>query len=145
VGAAARTTLVMQEQAGADFDSVATGVSMFRVACALMVCVQASFAGDVSGIWQLIVETNQGRATPKMTLQQQGEQITGTYSSRVLGEASITGTVKGDAIEFQFESEFRNQRIKVGYKGRIEGPNTMRGTAAYEGFNVKANWSATKK
>jgi hypothetical protein len=63
----------------------------------------------------------------------------------VLGEASITGTVKGDAIEFQFECEFRDQRIRVGYKGRIEGPNAMRGAAVYEGFNVKAAWSATRK
>jgi hypothetical protein len=118
---------------------------MLRVVCALMICMQASFAADVSGVWQLIVETNQGRANPKITLQQQGDQITGTYSSHVLGEANIAGTVKGDAIEFQFESEFRGQRIRVGYKGKIDSLNAMRGTAVYEGFNVKATWSATRK
>ena len=118
---------------------------MLKLVCVLIIVAQGAFAADVSGIWQLIVETTQGRATPKMTLHQQGDQITGTYSSRVLGEANITGTVKGDAIEFEFESEYRNQRIRVGYKGRIESPNAMRGTAVYEGFNVKATWSAARK
>jgi hypothetical protein len=67
------------------------------------------------------------------------------FSSHVLGESSITGTVKGNDIEFRFEGEVRGQTIRVSYKGKIESPTSMKGTAVYEGFDVKATWSATRK
>ena len=34
--------------------------------------------------------------------------------------------------------------IKVSYKGTIESPTVMKGTAVYAGFDEKATWSATK-
>ena len=78
-------------------------------------------------------------------MQLQGEEITGTFSSRILGETQITGTVKGAAIQFQFEGEAGGQAVTVTYKGTIVGPTAMKGTAIYSGLDVKATWSATKK
>lgn len=104
-----------------------------------------AFAADLSGTWQFTVETNRGTGNPTAILQQQEEQITGTFSSRILGEAQITGTVKGNAIQFQFEGEAGGQAITVSYKGTIVSPTAMKGTAVYSGLDVKATWSATKK
>ena len=118
---------------------------MFQLTCAFIVSALTAFAGDISGTWQVIVETNQGTGSPTLVLQQQGEELTGRYSSRVLGEANITGTIKGTAIEFRFDSEVRGQAIKASYKGRIEGPNTMKGTAIFSGFDLNATWSAKRE
>ena len=118
---------------------------MLKLICALLLCMSFAFAADVSGTWQVTVETSQGSGTPTVVLQQKGEQLTGTFNSQIFGEAKITGTVKGNAIEFGFEGDAGGQTIKVSYKGTIESPTAMKGTAVYAGFDDNATWSATKK
>jgi hypothetical protein len=118
---------------------------MYKIIWALLLCVFAAFAEDVSGTWQLTVQTNQGPGTPWLVLNQTGEQLTGTYHSQVLGDAKVTGTIKGNAIEFAFVGDAGGQQIKVTYKGTVESATAMKGTAVYEGFDDKATWSASKK
>ena len=118
---------------------------MLKLICALLLCTSFAVAADVTGTWQFTVETSQGTGSPTAVLQQQGEQLTGTFKSQILGEVKITGTVKGNAIEFGFEGDAGGQTLKVSYKGTIESPTSMKGTAVYAGFEDKATWSAVKK
>jgi hypothetical protein len=118
---------------------------MLRLACTLILSALVTLAADVSGTWQLTVETNQGTGSPTAVLKQTGDQLTGTFSSQIFGEAKIAGTVKGNAIEFGFEGEAGGQTIKVSYKGTIVSPTAMKGTAVYMGFDDHATWTATKK
>jgi hypothetical protein len=118
---------------------------MYKIICTLLLCVSAALAADVSGAWQITVETNQGSGTPTLVLKQTGEQLTGTYHSQVLGDAKVTGTIKGNAIEFAFVGDAGGQQIKVTYKGTVESETAMKGTAVYEGVDDKATWSASKK
>jgi hypothetical protein len=118
---------------------------MNRLICAFLLCLSFGFAADVSGTWQVAVETSQGSGAPTVVLQQQGEKLTGTFTSQIFGEAKLTGTVKGNAIEFAFEADAGGQTLKVSYKGTIESPTAMKGTAVYAGFDDNATWTATKK
>jgi hypothetical protein len=118
---------------------------MRKLICTLALCVLFATAADVSGTWQLTVETSQGTGNPTAVLQQQGEQLTGTFNSQIFGEAKLTGSVKGNVIEFGFEGDAGGQKMKVSYKGTIEGPTAMKGTAVYAGFDEKVTWSAVKK
>jgi hypothetical protein len=118
---------------------------MLKLICALALFASLALAADVSGTWQITVETSQGTGSPTVVFQQQGEKLTGTFTSQIFGEAKITGVVKGNAIEFGFEGEAGGQKIQVSYKGTIESATAMKGTAAYAGFDEKATWSATKK
>jgi len=118
---------------------------MLKLTSALLLCMSVAVAADVSGTWQLAVETSQGTGTPSVILKQDGEKLTGIFNSQILGEVKLTGTVKGNAIEFSFEGDAGGQTIKVNYKGSIESPSTMKGTAVYAGFEDKATWTATKK
>jgi hypothetical protein len=118
---------------------------MLKLICALIFSTLLAFAADVSGTWQLAVETNLGPGNPTVVLQQRGEQLTGTFSSQILGDVKLTGSVKGNAIEFGFEGEAGGQQIKATYKGTVESPTAMKGTAVYAGFDDKVVWSATKK
>ena len=58
-------------------------------------------ATNVTGEWAFTVETDQGGGTPTITFKQDGEKLTGKYAGQ-LGNADLTGTVKGDAIHFTF-------------------------------------------
>jgi hypothetical protein len=118
---------------------------MNRLICALLLCASFAFAADISGNWQFAVETSQGSGSPTVVFQQKGEELTGTFSSQVFGDAKITGTVKGNDVEFVFEGDAGGQKLNIKYRGTIESPTTMKGTAVYAGFDDNVKWTATKK
>lgn len=118
---------------------------MYKLVCALLLWMPVALAADISGTWQFQVETSQGSGSPTVVFQQSGEQLTGTFSSQIFGDVKLAGTVKGNAIEFGFAGDAGGQTIKVSYKGTIESPTSMKGTAVYTGVDDKATWTATKK
>jgi len=83
-------------------------------------------AADVSGSWVLDVTTVAGSGTPTVTLAQNGETLTGHYSGQ-LGEAPLTGTLKGTAITFQFAVDIQGTSLTVVYTGTVE-KDAMKGT-----------------
>src|SRR5262252_7484570 len=60
---------------------------------------------DVTGAWAFTIMSEAGTGTPTVTFKQDGEKITGHYSSMLVGEADLTGTVKGQAIEFTVRAD----------------------------------------
>ena len=80
---------------------------------------------DVSGKWNMKVETAAGSGTPVFILKQSGETITGTYTGQ-LGEAPVKGTLKEKDIRL----EFKGGEIAVVYTGTVDG-NTMKGKAVF--------------
>lgn len=81
---------------------------------------------DVAGKWALTVETAGGTGTPTIELTQDGEALTGTYSSQVFGEQKLTGTIKGSAISFGFTGSVQGATVTVTYTGTA-APTTMKG------------------
>jgi hypothetical protein len=81
---------------------------------------------DVAGKWALTVETAGGTGTPTIDLKQDGETLSGTYSSQVFGEQKLTGKIKGDAISFGFTASFQGTTVTVSYTGTAD-PATMKG------------------
>jgi len=81
---------------------------------------------DVTGKWVFNVETAAGSGTPTMTFKQDGEKLTGHYSGQ-LGEADLTGTVKGEAIEFKFTVDVQGQQLNCVYTGALDGKDSMKG------------------
>ena len=53
----------------------------------------AAQTADVAGTWTFRVTTDQSVTTPTVTLEQNGETLTGHYSSETLGEQEVEGTV----------------------------------------------------
>lgn len=79
----------------------------------------AAGAPDVSGAWVLEVSTSAGSGSPTIILEQKGESLTGRYSGQ-LGEARLTGSIKGTAISFQFPAEVQGTRFTAVYTGTVE-------------------------
>jgi len=86
----------------------------------------ADKALDVTGTWGLEVTTQAGGGSPTVTLEQNGEALSGRYSGQ-LGEAPLTGTLKGTAITFQFPVDVQGTSYTVVYTGSVE-KDTMKGT-----------------
>ena len=89
---------------------------------------------NVTGKWLFQVETGAGSGTPTVTLKQDGEKLTGHYSSMTLGEAELTGSVKGSAIQFSFTADVQGMKIDVAYSGAVENNDAMKGTVTLGGL-----------
>ncbi|MGH9658752.1 MAG: hypothetical protein ACRD96_09420 [Bryobacteraceae bacterium] len=109
----------------------------------LALLAATAFAADISGAWDFTVETQAGSGNPAFTFKQDGEKLTGTYKG-LFGEAAVTGSVKGDKVEFSFEASREGQSVKNRYRGTVEGGTKMKGEAEL-GELGKATWTAVKK
>src|SRR5260370_30566412 len=101
-------------------------VLLLAVAPLATASVKAAEKVDVTGRWLFEVETDQGSGSPTFTFKQDGEKLTGTYKG-AFGEASLQGTVKGNAIDFSFKISGQGVEGVANYKGTIE-KETMKGT-----------------
>ena len=123
--------------------------SVFRVATvigAIILLLSPARLGaqatNVTGEWAFNVQTDQGGGTPTITFKQDGEKLTGKYVGQ-LGNADLTGTVKGSAIHFTFTIDVQGQQAPVTYDGTVE-KNTMKGKLDIGGM-VNGTFTATKK
>jgi hypothetical protein len=107
-------------------------VAIFSLAAAFAYAGQAKT--DISGAWTFEVVTDAGTGTPTVTFKQDGEKLTGHYSSQTLGEADLTGTVKGADVTFNFMADLQGNAVPVTYKATIESPTSMKGTIDIAGL-----------
>jgi hypothetical protein len=92
----------------------------------------AAFA-DVSGTWLMTVETQAGSGNPTFTLVQKGEDVTGTYKGQ-LGEAPVTGTVKGKMITLSYKINAQGQDLEIVYSGTLDGDKITDGKVKLGAF-----------
>ena len=84
-------------------------------------------AADLTGTWTAAVTLVAGSGNATFVFKQAGEKLTGTYSGQV-GQADVTGTVKGSDAEWSFEA---GEAGKVSYKGTIGADGKISGTVQY--------------
>jgi len=102
-----------------------TAVLALSVAATVALFGQAPV--NVTGKWIFTVETSAGAGMPTVTLKQEGEKLTGHYSSETFGEVELTGTVKGTAINFMFGADVQGTHLDVSYSGTIDNKDSMKG------------------
>ena len=99
----------------------------------------------MTGSWDLEVKTEAGgTTTPSVMLKQDGEKLTGHYTSATLGEADIAGTVKGNGLSFNFNASVQGMSIAVTYTGTVENNASMKGKISLSGLG-DGTFTATKK
>jgi len=97
---------------------------------------------DVTGTWDMSVETPQGTMSLTSTFKQEAEKLTGTQSSQ-MGEFALEGTVKGADIAFAIVIDMQGQQVTINYVGKVDG-ESMTGTIEFGGMGSAA-WTAKKK
>jgi hypothetical protein len=95
------------------------------LAVAAFTVAQLAGAADVTGTWIMAVETGAGSGSPTFVLVQKGEALSGSYKG-MLGEAPVSGTVKGDEVTIEYKVEGQGQTLAVKYSGKTDG-KTMSG------------------
>jgi hypothetical protein len=100
-------------------------------------------AHDISGNWEFSVDTAAGSGSPSFVFKQDGEKLTGTYTG-LLGKAELTGTVKGDQIDFTFKFDYSGQSGVAHYSGVVENDKKMKGKVEI-GDLGEGTWTAAKQ
>ena len=97
---------------------------------------------DLTGKWLFTVVTDAGTGTPTVTLKQQGDSLTGHYSSQLLGEADLKGAVKDKSFNFSFQTTVQGTTLTVNYSGTVESNDELKGSVD---IGMAANGTFTAK
>ncbi len=84
---------------------------------------------NVTGTWNMVVETSQGSGNPVMVMKQVNDSIiTGTYAGQ-FGESQLNGKVKAGKISFQIVTP----DVTIDYAGTVEG-SAMKGKVTFGSY-----------
>jgi D-glucosaminate-6-phosphate ammonia-lyase len=97
---------------------------------------------DVSGAWELNVESPQGAMTLTADYKQEGEKLTGTQASP-MGENKLEGTVKGDQVHYTIKIDMNGQEMVITFDGKVDG-DAISGQFDFGGMG-QAPWTAKRK
>lgn len=95
------------------------------MAMGALAIAQVAVAADVTGTWIMAVQTGAGSGSPTFVLVQKGDALSGSYKGQ-LGEAQVTGTVKGDDVTIEYKVDGQAGSLAVKYSGKTDG-KTMSG------------------
>ena len=114
------------------------------IVIALTGAVEASAQMSLTGAWTFTVDLDGSITYPAVTLVQDGETLTGHYSSEGLGENDITGTVSEMKITIMFAADpGLGQVIDVVYTGTIDEEGMISGTLDLGGL-AQGTFTAVK-
>lgn len=108
----------------------------------LFIIIPAYAETDVSGDWEITVQTQRGDMTQSMHIEQNGESITVTMEGRRGREFTGQGTIKDNAVEWTITRTSQRGEFTMTYTGIIDG-NSMSGEASV--MNRTIEWSAVRK
>jgi hypothetical protein len=120
---------------------VRDGLLASLAAIALICPAPVSASADVSGTWDLTVESQQGTANPSVTLIQSGEQLSGTYRGR-MGQWRVEGTIRGSEIRFSVTMRFQDQPLVITYSGTVDA-DSMKGTVQFGDYS-SGTWTGKR-
>ena len=93
-------------------------------------------AVDITGSWEMTVESPQGTMVITAIFKQDGETLTGSHVSE-MGESPLKGTVKGVDVEYRLTLDMGGQQMSIVHKAKVDG-DTMKGSADIEGMGTIA-------
>ena len=102
----------------------------------------AAKGADVTGTWELNVESPMGSRASDAIFTQTGETLGGKMVSP-RGEVPLTGTVSGDTVKFGINVNVQGQNLQIDYTGTVTG-DTMSGTVVFGSFG-DGKWTGKRK
>src|SRR6266700_1045661 len=120
---------------------------MKRLMIAILCCVAASLAADISGTWKATAEGPNGSMERTFVFKVDGSKVTGETTSTMMGKSVINdGKVEGDTVTFTITGKFGDNEVKLNYKGKVAG-NEIHFTSEMAGGDggQAIQWTAKKQ
>jgi hypothetical protein len=113
----------------------------FAVLFATLLVAPAAAQINLTGDWDMTIESPQGTNTVKVTLTQDGEKLSGLFKSE-MGELPFAGTIVGADVKFGFAIPIQGQSLDIAVTGKVDGP-TLAGKMQFGGFG-EGDWTAKR-
>ncbi len=121
----------------------ALGVIMAAVAVLVSAPADGAAQTDLSGMWTLTVQSDQGDQPLPVTIVQDGESLTATGEVPELGAIEMTGTIDGAEVMFEWNLYIEGMELAITFTGTIAEDGTISGTADFGGFG-EGGWTAKR-
>ena len=96
---------------------------------------------DLSGEWELTINSPQGSRDVRAMFESEGEQLSGKLMSP-LGELPFAGTLTGNQVEFSYVIQFQDNEVPITMSGIVEG-DEMTGDADFGGL-AQGEWTGQR-
>jgi hypothetical protein len=98
---------------------------------------------DVTGAWDLSIDTPQGAMAGVATFKQEGEKVTGTQTGQSGEELKLEGTVKDATLAYVLKINMQGNEMAINFTGKVDG-DSIAGTFEFGGMGSGA-WTAKRK
>ena len=99
---------------------------------------------SLTGEWAMSLQLDTFTATPSVNLKQDGEKLTGDYTSQQYGKFPLTGSVKGSDVTFSVTMTIEGNSVSATYSGKMQPDGSISGSADIGGM-MSGTFSATRK
>ena len=117
---------------------------LFTAICNMEACAPSST--NVAGTWNLRVETEKGKQSVVLVLNQQGERLTGSLRSLEggpdLDNVALDGSIRGRTINFSMSPKGQEKASNIKYSGTVND-DSMKGDVNF-GERGPGNWTAER-
>jgi len=114
---------------------------LIRALLTLALSVAVTAQSNVAGRWNVTFNTDQGSNAGTMTLQQDGEKVTGSTSTDQ-GTLEFEGTISGNKLEWVLEIDAGGTFLEITLDGTVDG-DEITGTIDLGGYGG-GDWTATR-
>lgn len=90
----------------------------FALVSALLLTSLSAFAADVAGTFACTIDSPNGPLDVTLTLQQDGDKLTGKVSSQ-MGDAPIMGSEKDGNVTFVMNFDANGTQLVLTYKAKV--------------------------
>ncbi|HMS03708.1 MAG TPA: hypothetical protein PKE51_12065 [Gemmatimonadaceae bacterium] len=91
------------------------------------------FLADLTGTWEVSVQTPDQAVSSTLTVEQKGDSISGVLASEI-GQANVRGVVKGDTVNFLFGLDMGGQAIDIAATALLTDKDNMAGSMDVSGM-----------
>ena len=120
-------------------------LSVVVAAAAFLLSAPADGAAqaDLSGTWDLTVQTDQGDQPLTVMIAQDGMNLVLTGDGGEIGEIEMEGTVDGAEVRLAWDLNIEGQELAIVFMGTIADDGTISGTMDLGGFG-SGGWTAKR-
>ncbi len=119
------------------------GVIMAAVAVLVSAPADGAAQTDLSGMWTLTIQSDQGDQPLAVTITQDGSDLTATGDGGEIGEVEMTGMIDGADVMFEWALYIEGMELAITLTGTIAEDGTISGMADFGGFGA-AGWTAKR-
>jgi L-seryl-tRNA(Ser) seleniumtransferase len=100
-------------------------------------------ASDLTGAWNVEIRFVAGKTKQRFQMTATGNAIAGSYTSRIVKDGAVTGSISGDRVDFRTSGQYEGAAFGYRFTGRLR-EGEMAGDVELGEEHGTAQWTARR-